>query len=74
MSLLDNYYNRTRADDFEAVFDGTHLGRHPTENRHRCILSPTLQRLTSPSSPLSRLGTILAILQLGIANSPNRPL
>ena len=38
VSLLDNYYNRTRADDFEAVFDGTHLGRHPTENRHRYVV------------------------------------
>ena len=34
VSLLDNYYNCTRADDFEAVFSGTHLGQHPTENRH----------------------------------------
>ena len=38
VSLLDNYYNRTRADDFEAVFSGTHLGRHPTENRHRYVV------------------------------------
>ena len=38
VSLLDNYYNRTRADDFEAVFSGTHLGRHPTENRHRYVI------------------------------------
>ena len=38
VSLLDNYYNRTRAADFEAVFGGTHLGRHPTENRHRYVV------------------------------------
>ena len=38
VSLLDNYYNRTRADDFEAVFDGTDLGRHPTDNRHRYVV------------------------------------
>ena len=38
VSLLDNYYNRTRADDFEAVFSGTHLGRQPTENRHRYVV------------------------------------
>ena len=38
VSLLDNYYNRTRADDFEAVFGGTDLGRQPTENRHRYVV------------------------------------
>ena len=38
MSLVDNYYNRTRADDFEAVFDGTDLGRQPTDNRHRYVI------------------------------------
>ena len=38
VSLLENYYDRTRADEFEAVFDGTHLGRQPTENRHRYVV------------------------------------
>ena len=38
VSLLDHYYDRTRADAFEAVFGGTHLGRHPTENRHRYVI------------------------------------
>ena len=38
VSLLDNYYNRTRAADFEAVFEGTDLGRQPTENRHRYVV------------------------------------
>ena len=38
VSLLDNYYERNRADAFEAVFGGTHLGRHPTENRHRYVI------------------------------------
>ena len=38
VSLLDNYYDRTRADAFEAVFGGTHLGRQPTENRHRYVV------------------------------------
>ncbi len=38
VSLLDNYYDRNRADEFEAVFGGTHLGRHPTENRHRYVI------------------------------------
>ena len=38
VSLLDNYYSRTRADDFEVVFGGTDLGRQPTENRHRYVI------------------------------------
>ena len=38
VSLLENYYDRTRADEFEAVFSGTHLGRQPTENRHRYVV------------------------------------
>ena len=38
VSLLDNYYERNRAADFEAVFGGTDLGRQPTENRHRYVV------------------------------------
>ena len=38
LSLLDNYYNRTRTDTFEAVFDGTDLGRHPTEKPPRYVI------------------------------------
>ena len=38
VSLLENYYDRNRADEFEAVFGGTHLGRQPTENRHRYVV------------------------------------
>ena len=38
VSLLENYYDRTRADEFEAVFGGTDLGRQPTENRHRYVV------------------------------------
>ena len=38
VSLLDNYYDRRGADEFEAVFGGTHLGRQPTENRHRYVV------------------------------------
>ena len=38
VSLLDNYYDRRRADEFEAVFGGTNLGQHPTENRHRYVI------------------------------------
>ena len=38
VSLLDNYYSRKRADDFEEVFGGTDLGRQPTENRHRYVI------------------------------------
>ena len=38
VSLLDNYYERNRADAFEAVFGGTDLGRQPTDNRHRYVV------------------------------------
>ena len=38
VSLLDNYYSRKRADDFEEVFGGTDLGRQPTESRHRYVV------------------------------------
>ena len=39
VSLLENYYDRTRADEFEAVFGGSDLGRQPTEK------PPSLRRL-----------------------------
>ena len=38
VSLLANYYDRKRADEFEEVFGGTDLGRQPTENRHRYVI------------------------------------
>ena len=38
VSLLENYYDRNRADAFEAVFEGTDIGRQPTENRHRYVI------------------------------------
>ena len=38
ISLLENYYDRRSADEFEAIFGGTHLGRQPTENRHRYVV------------------------------------
>ena len=38
VSLLENYYDRTGADEFEAVFGGTDIGRNPTENRHRYVV------------------------------------
>ncbi len=38
VSLLANYYDRTRADDFDAVFGGTDLGNNPTANRHRYVV------------------------------------
>ena len=38
VSVLENYYDRTRADEFEAIFDGTDIGRQPTENRHRYVI------------------------------------
>ena len=38
VSLLENYYDRREADEFEDVFGGTDLGRQPTENRHRYVI------------------------------------
>ncbi len=38
VSLLENYYDRNRADEFETVFGGTDLGQQPTENRHRYVV------------------------------------
>ena len=38
VSLLENYYDRTRADAFEAVFSGTDIGRRPTADRHRYVI------------------------------------
>ena len=38
VSLLDNYYDRNRAAEFEAVFGGTDLGHQPTDNRHRYVV------------------------------------
>ena len=38
VSVLENYYDRTRADEFEAIFNGTDIGRQPTENRHRYVI------------------------------------
>ena len=38
VSLLENYYDRNRADEFEAVFGGTDIGCAPTANRHRYVI------------------------------------
>ncbi len=35
VSVLENYYDRTRADEWHAVFDGTDIGRQPTDDRSR---------------------------------------
>ena len=35
VSLLENYYDRTLADEFEAVFGGTYLGLPSTPNSPR---------------------------------------
>ena len=44
VSVLENYYDRTRAEDWPAVFDGTDIGRDPTEDRLR-LRHPALQLL-----------------------------
>ena len=38
VSLLENYYDRNRADEFEALFGGTDVGRRPTDDRHRYVV------------------------------------
>ena len=38
VSLLENYYDRNRADEFEPLFGGTDVGRRPTEDRHRYVV------------------------------------
>ena len=38
VSVLENYYDRSRADGWRAVFDGTDIGREPTEDRSRYVI------------------------------------
>ena len=38
MPVLENYYDRTRADEWGAVFDGTDIGREPTDDRSRYVI------------------------------------
>ena len=38
LSLLENYYDRHWASEFEQVFGGTDIGHDPTENRHSFVV------------------------------------
>ena len=38
VALLESYYDRNRADGFEAIFGGTDIAREPTANRHRYVV------------------------------------
>ena len=38
LSTLESYYDRYEADDYEAVFTGTAIGRNPTPNRRRYVV------------------------------------
>ena len=38
VSLLENYYDRRWAPEFETVFGGTDIGRQPTRERHRYVV------------------------------------
>ncbi len=38
VSLLEHYYDRRWADEFEQVFGGTDIGRSPTEKRHSYVV------------------------------------
>ena len=37
VSMLENYYDRGRAERFEELFGGTDIGDRPTANRHRYV-------------------------------------
>ncbi len=38
VSVLENYYDRNRAAEFDALFAGTDVGRRPTDARHRYVV------------------------------------
>ena len=38
LSMMESYYDRNQADDFEALFNGTDVGRRPTSNRGRYLV------------------------------------
>ena len=38
LSMMESYYDRNQADDFEALFAGTDVGRNPTANRGRYVV------------------------------------
>ena len=38
VSVLEHYYDRAWAHEFDAVFGGTDIGRRPTEKRHRYVV------------------------------------
>ena len=38
VSMLENYYDRGRAEHFGQLFDGTDIGRQPTANRNRYVV------------------------------------
>ena len=38
LSMMESYYDRNQADEFEALFDGTEIGRTPTPNRSRYVV------------------------------------
>ena len=38
LTMLDAYYNRNAADEFETVFAGTNIGANPTANRSRYVV------------------------------------
>ena len=38
VSVLENYYDRNRAGEFERLFGSTDVGRRPTDDRHRYVV------------------------------------
>ena len=38
-SVLENYYDKLKADQFDKLFGDTYIGKYPTQNKNRyCIL------------------------------------
>ena len=57
LAMLDAYYDRVVADEFDAVFAGTDIGREPTGNRSRYVVlyfdfSAFKQALPTPGGEL----------------------
>ena len=53
ISLLENYYDRFWADDFEATFAGTDIGREPT-GEQQPLRHPALQLLERSTTSWKR--------------------
>ena len=74
LSLLESYYARTEAADFEAVFAGTAIAAEPTPNRSRYVVlrfdfsafndAPETLEPRPPRSPGKRYGYVIELKYL----------